>query len=439
MNSENIRMTEGTILRDESLFSGKAESISAPETVEMVCDIVSHCRAKGTPITVRGSLTAMNGAGVPVHGHSMSMEQLNRVEYDPETQTIWAQAGATFQTIEQTVRGESAGKREFPAAPTEKTATIGGALSFATSGIRARRYGTVARQVLELEYCDSTGTLHRVSREDKAFGDLLASEGMCAVITGARLATTPVPGVNWGLIFFLDSEEQAADFAGRVWNLPGVTVLEYLDGACLALLRTLGRSIEAVNRLPEPPSGAGAAIYMELEAADEAQMEEYAEAVLVEVDAAGADPDCSWSTIGVEVERFRDLHHAIQECINLKTSRNHSEDAAVTRLTYPACAGLGLERCKELAGEGLEAMAFGHWDETLPMGIHIFARNAEQYRNAKEIMARWFREDTQQGRIGVPQRGVGKVYRDVFADDRLRNLKSAYDPDGIFNPGNGYQ
>jgi FAD/FMN-containing dehydrogenase len=168
-------------------------------------------------------------------------------------------------------------------------------------------------------------------------------------------------------------------------------------------------------------------------------MEEYAEAVLVEVDAAGADPDCSWSTIGVEVERFRDLHHALQECINLKTSRNHSEDAAVTRLTYPACAGLGLERCKELAGEGLEAMAFGHWDETLPMGIHIFARNAEQYRNAKEIMARWFREDTQQGRIGVPQRGVGKVYRDVFADGRLRNLKSAYDPDGIFNPGNGYQ
>jgi FAD/FMN-containing dehydrogenase len=73
------------------------------------------------------------------------------------------------------------------------------------------------------------------------------------------------------------------------------------------------------------------------------------------------------------------------------------------------------------------------------MGIHIFARNAEQYRNAKEIMARWFREDTQQGRIGVPQRGVGKVYRDVFADDRLRNLKSFYDPAGIFNPGNGYQ
>ena len=439
MIPENIQMKEGTILRDESLFSGKAESLSAPETVEQVCCIINHCRENGMPVTVRGALTAMNGAGVPLRGHSMSMERLNQVEYDPETQTIWAQAGANFQLIEQTVRKESAGKREFAAAPTEKTATIGGALSFATSGIRARRCGTVAQQVLELEYCDSTGNLHRITREDKTMSDLLGSEGMCAVITGVRLATTEAPDENWGLIFFLDSEDRTAEFAGRIQNLPGVSVLEYLDSGCLNLMKTVGREITAVSRLPEPPSGAVAAIYLELEAEDDAQMEEFAEGILVEADAVGADPDCSWSTVGVEVEKFRELHHAIQDCINLKTSRYHKEDAVVTRLTYPVCAKSALERRQELAGEGLEAVVFGHWDETLPLGIHIFAENAQQYRKAKEIMARWYREDAAQGCIAVPQRGVGKVYRDVLTVERLQSLKSAYDPEGLLNPGNGYE
>ena len=437
MIPDNIRMKEGTVLRDESLFEGKADSLSSPETVEEICQIVRYCRETGTPITVRGGLTAMNGAGVPCGGHSMSMEQLNHVEYDPETQTIWAQAGANFQRIEQTVRRESAGKREFAAAPTEKTATLGGALSFPTSGIRALRYGTVAQQVLELEYCDNTGSLHRAQRDSEAFEQLLGSEGMCAVITGVRLATTPVPGENWGLIFFLDSEDRAEKLASGVRNLPGVSVLEYLDGGCLNLLRTLGREITAVTKLPELPPEAGAAIYMELEAADEVRMEEYAEAVLLQVDGVGADPDCSWSTIGVEVEKFRELHHALQECINLKTARIHSEDRTVTRLTYPVCAERAKERCQQLAGEGLETVMFGHWDDTLPLGIHIFAQNAVQYQKAREIMARWHREDLSRGETKAPHRGIGKVYGDVFLPEDLKRRKAAFDPEGLFNPGNG--
>ena len=110
-------------------------------------------------------------------------------------------------------------------------------------------------------------------------------------------------------------------------------MLEYLDSGCLNLLKTVGREITAVTRLPEPPSNAVAAVYTELEAADDAQMEEFAEGILVEADAVGADPDCSWSIVGVEVEKFRELHHAIQECINLKTAQNHRED--MTILIFP--------------------------------------------------------------------------------------------------------
>jgi FAD/FMN-containing dehydrogenase len=286
--------------------------------------------------------------------------------------------------------------------------------------------------VLELEYCDDQGNLCRADRESPVFPDLLQSEGMYGVITGARLATTPVPGENWGLIFFLDSEDRAAEFASSIRNLPGVTALEYLDGACVQLLRTYGQGIAAVTRLPELPKQAFAAVYGELEAADEAQMEEFAEAVIMAAEEVGADPDLSWTAVGEEVERFRDLHHAVQECINLKTAENHGKDAAVTRLTFPVCAALGAERSQELKALGLETAVFGHWDAHLPLGIHIFAKDAAQYRLAKEIMARWYQE----GAVVQPHRGIGKVYRDVFDTAFLRSRKAVYDPDGFFNPGN---
>lgn len=429
---------EGILLRDESLFTGRADSASQPDSIEALCRIVAHCRDTGTPITVRGSLTAMNGAGVPLGGHTLHMERLNRVAYDPMTQTLWAQAGASFQNIEQAVRRGSNGLREFAAAPTEKTATLGGALSFPTSGIRALGHGTVASQVLELEYCDCTGTLHRVSRDSDTFSDLTGSEGMYAILTGARLATTPVPTENWALIFFLDSEEQAMTFAGKIRNLTCVTALEYMDSGCLNLLRTLGREIAAVARLPELPGSAAAAVYVELEAPDESRMEEYAEALLMELEEAGGDPDLSWSAASQEVERFRELHHAVQECINRKTAQYHSRDAAVTRLTYPVCAGgcespLPDNRREALAAAGLEAVIFGHWDKQLPLGIHIFAEDAAKYREALDILACWYREDLAQNRAAPPHRGIGKVYRDIFVRETKKRI---YDPQGLFNPGN---
>jgi hypothetical protein len=105
----------------------------------------------------------------------------------------------------------------------------------------------------------------------------------------------------------------------------------------------------------------------------------------------------------------------------------------VTRLTFPVCAALGAERSRELKALGLETAVFGHWDAHLPLGIHIFAKDAAQYRLAKEIMARWYREDCEKGCAAIPHRGVGKVCRDVFTRQMQKEI---YDPQGLFNPQN---
>ena len=240
------------VVHDESQFSGTAFSVSYPETVQDVSDIVRTCAQSGESITVHGSLTALNGAGVPLYGHCMDMQRLSQVTYDPQDQTVWAQAGASFQSIEQTVRRESHMTREFPASPTEKTATLGGGLSFHTAGLRSFRYGSVADHVLELEYCNNKGEIRRLTRGQDGFDLFLGSEGMCGVITGARLSTVPLLPHVWGLIFFFDDDDTAIDFAARAEGLDCVSVLEYMDSACFRLADEYRDSLSASRAFPPP-------------------------------------------------------------------------------------------------------------------------------------------------------------------------------------------
>ena len=52
-------------------------------------------------------------------------------------------------------------------------------------------------------------------------------------------------------------------------------------------------------------------------------------------------------------------------------------------------------------------------------------------------MARWYREDLENGCATLPQRGIGKVYREVFSSEELKRRKAVWDPEGQLNPGNG--
>lgn len=444
-----IKPAMGIILRDESLYSGAPDSISSPETAAEVCQIVRLCRDMGDPITVCGSLTAMNGAGVPCNGHSMSTARLDTVTYDPKTQTLWAEAGATFRKIQQTLHRDSRGARDLPVVPTESTATLGGALSFRTSGIRSFRYGSFSDQVLELEYCDAEGTLRRISRDHENFPFLLGSEGMYGIFTGARLKTIPKVPHTWGLLFFFDREDIAAAFAEEAETIENISALEYLDRACLTLLRTHGSNLNAVKKLPRIPGDPAAAIYLELDDGSEAAIEESAERLLVCLDEAGGDPDSSWSAVGEETQQFRDLHHAVMECINRKTVEAHSDDAAVTRLTYPfrliGADTLALlnNRREALSREGLGWAVFGHWGSGRVISIHIFAGNGRDMGRGQQLLEHWYREDLNAGRAALEIPGIGKVYRELLCQsaptELLKAKKSAkerLDPENRFNPGN---
>lgn len=450
MKDEMIIPVRGdNLVHDESQFSGYAFSASFPTCAQEVSRIVEACRAAGETITIHGSLTAMNGAGVPLGGHCMSTQKLCRVSYDAQTQTVWAETGATFQAIEQAVRRDSDMTREFPAAPTEKTATLGGALSFETKGLRSLRYGSVSDFVTELEYCDSKGSLHRLRRGEACFDLLLGSEGMCVVLTGARLSTVPLAASVWGLLFFFAADDAAAAFAAQAGNLACVSAMEYYDRRCFALAEEYKSSLSAISGLPAFPAGQHAAVYLELESDREDEIETAAETLLTHAESCGGDPDMTWTAVGDEIVLLRDLHHAVSECLNMKTAQHHALDSRVKKLSYPIYLTNGTQKdilryYRDIAGNtGLDYLLFGHFGERQILCLHLLPHDSETYRKGKELLKKLCCDDTRNGCLALRKCGIGKLYRELYCatapiDELNKRIKAKlrFDPEKMFNPGN---
>lgn len=441
-------MGEDNSIRDESLFTGHAFSTSSPQTVDGVCTIIKHCANNGITITPHGGLTGINGAGTATHNHSMNLQHLATVSYRAEDNTLWAQAGATFSEIETTVRKESNMTREFPASPTEKSATIGGAVSFGARGLRSYKYGSVSDFITEIEYCDYNGTLHHCNITDHNFHDLFGSEGMLAIITGVRIRTVPMPNVLWGLMFFFPDNVCAAGFADAIANEENISVFEFCDSKSFELIHEFRSQISSISRIPELPASGQAAIYLELESENEETLEETAEHLLTLTAEYQGDPDNIWTVEGDEVESFRLLRHAISECINLKIATFHAHDVQIKKLSS-ACSFPHKSRRELieyyqdcLAQNNLSGIIFGHIGSGNPY-VNILSHSTDEYHRAKKLIEKWSKDAFESGGQAFSECGVGKLYRDIFyraAPIELLNkrikLKQKWDPDCLFNPKN---
>lgn len=435
-------------IRDESLFTGYAFSTSSPRTVDEVTQIVQYCVTNGITITPHGGLTGINGAAAATHNHSMNLQHLTGVSYRAEDHTLWILAGTTFSEIETAARKESNMTREFPASPTEKSATIGGALSFGARGLRSYKYGSVSDLITEIEYCDHKGELHLCNITDNNSHDLFNSEGMFGIITRVRVRTVPIPKVLWGLLFFFPDNICAAKFADAITLKENISVFELFDSKSFELLHEFRSQISSISRIPELPSSGQAAVYLELEGECEETLEETAEHLLELTAEHQGNPDNIWHVVGDDVETLRLMRHAVSECINLKVADLHSQDVQIKKLS---CACWFPDKNKfeliqyyqdSLTENHLSGVIFGHIGSGNPY-VNILAYSADEYHKARILIEKWSKEAFETGGHAFSECGVGKLYCDIFqraAPIELLNkrikLKQKWDPNGIFNPQN---
>lgn len=168
-------------------------------TTEEVSQIMKHAYQEGIPVVARGSGTGLVGASVPIQGGIMlNLTKMNRIkELDESNLTLTVEPGVILMEIAKYVE-----ERDFfyPPDPGEKTATIAGNINTNAGGMRAVKYGVTRDYVRGLEVVLPNGEILKVggkvvkNSSGYSIKDLICgSEGTLGIVTEATLKLLPLP------------------------------------------------------------------------------------------------------------------------------------------------------------------------------------------------------------------------------------------------------
>lgn len=380
----------------------------------------------------------------------------------------------------------------YPPDPTEMSASIGGTVATNASGARSYRYGPTRSWIRSLrvflasgEYLDiprgkyfasPAGTFtiynshgqgitftipdYELPRTKNAAGifsapnmDLIdlfiGSEGILGVITRVEIALLPRNN-KMALIQFLDSEAQAIQLTQAMRRNAALKLdfLEFYSSSTLDLLRNLNRDAASPVDTPDIPSDAHCALFFEMDTGPTD-----GDAVLLELEqvaaACGADLASSWAAFDErEMEPFRKFRHLVPESINRLIAERKQSFPGIHKLgTDLAVPDEHLAEMWELYRRGCEAAglewyAFGHIGNN-HIHVNILPRDITELEKGLELFEVFAQKAVALGGTVSAEHGIGKLkhrfFRQMFSPaeiEQMRQVKAAFDPAGILNPGN---
>ncbi|MHA6798812.1 FAD-binding oxidoreductase [Bounagaea algeriensis] len=176
--------------------------------------VVEFATTRGMPVAVQatghGRSSAMHG------GVLISTRRMCGVDVDPQAETAWVEAGASWQHVidAATVHGLAPLSGSLPGVGAVSY-TLGGGV-----GLLARRYGFAADHVHRLEVATPDGRLRRVTATDEPhlFWALRGGGGNFGVVTGMEIALMPVARLYGGCLFVDLAQVPNVLHAWREWT-----------------------------------------------------------------------------------------------------------------------------------------------------------------------------------------------------------------------------
>jgi FAD/FMN-containing dehydrogenase len=232
---------------DESDMSESLpEAVVWPLETEDVLLLVEACRKHKLPLTMRGGGTGLAGSAIPVRGGLVvdTTRMSKIVAVRPADLSVTVQPGVRLDQLNKKLA--KAGLW-LPASVGAATggATIGGMVATAASGPESLKYGPIRRRVLGLTAVTGLGEVIRTGNrcpEAAAGYDLtgllVGSEGTLAVITELTLAVEGVPDLRREVMWSFADLDSMAEAVGMLRR-------EGVDLAACELLDA--RSADALN------------------------------------------------------------------------------------------------------------------------------------------------------------------------------------------------
>ena len=181
----------------EILSTCCADVVVRPLSVEAVICVVSACKKRMIPLTIRGAGTGNYGQCVPLeNGVVMLMSGLNKIrEFDNSTGEVTVESGCLIRDVNDYLISNRRQLRLTPS--TWRSSSVAGFISGGSGGIGSVRWGFLRDpgHLLGLEIvsaCESPGVLTLDAQSAEALNHAYGTNG---VITALKISTTSF--VSW--------------------------------------------------------------------------------------------------------------------------------------------------------------------------------------------------------------------------------------------------
>ena len=423
-------------------WKGTTPAVLFPSSTAQVAAIVAWCAESGTALVPQGGNTGMVGGGVPLGGEVvLNLTRLDGLDVDAEAGVVVAGAGATLAAVQNAARdagwmyGVDLGARD--------SATIGGTVATNAGGLHVIRHGDTRHQLLGIEAVTGTGEivgdlrgLHKDNTGYHLPSLLAGSEGTLAVITRVCLRLCVPPAETAVALLAFDTEPDAFAAVGPIRR--GVTDLQALEIVFASGVDLVCETFDLAPPFPVDPARPAHAAYLLVEAAGAPGMvDRLGEAVTgvsaAVADAAVATTDAQRSGLW----RYREAH---TEAISLRCVP-HKLDVTIPldamNSTVAEIRSAVANHSARTDPGGAELWLFGHAGDG-NLHVNITGVNPDDHaldRRVLEIVA------DAGGSISA-EHGIGRAKtRDLFLNRTpseialATQLKAAFDPAGILNPG----
>lgn len=432
--SNSVREQHG---RDESFHaSAPPEAVAFVECNEEVAEIVRICVQYQKPIIPFGTGTSLEGHVAALHGGvCLDVSGMNQVlEVNENDLDCRVQAGVTRKQLNQHLRNSGL---FFPIDP-GADASLGGMTATRASGTNAVRYGTMRENVLGLTVVTADGRIIRTgtrARKSSAGYDLtrlfVGSEGTLGIITEIQLRLYGVPEAISAAVCSFETMEGAVN----------TTISTIQMGIPVARIELLDEvQVDAINRYADFDYALKPTLFFEFHGT-EAWVQEQAEMVK-EISTEEGGSDFQWSTREQEKQKLWEArHNAYYAALAMRPgSKGWPTDVCVPISRLADCI---LETRRDIEESGLVVPLVGHvGDGNFHLLFLIDPENEEEeLKLYQPLNDRLVERALRMGGTCTGEHGIGsgkiKYMEAEHGDslDLMRQIKQAFDPDNLMNPG----
>ena len=421
---------------DESWHHPRApQAVVYPESTDEVAAVVAVCGRHGVPVIPFGTGTSLEGQVVAVAGGvSIDMMRMNRIlEVNAEDLDATVEAGVTRKQLNAHLRDQGL---FFPVDP-GADASIGGMAATRASGTNAVRYGTMREAVLSLTVVTADGRVVRTARrarKSSAGYDLtrvfVGSEGTLGVITEVTVRLFGIPEAISAATVSFDDISAAVDAA----------ILTIQSGIPIARVELLDEvQVAAINAYSGLDNPVAPTLFLEFHGTEAGVAEQAERMGEICADLGGAD--FSWVTRQEDRNRLWQARH--DAAYAAKAMRPGCSiwptDVCVPISRLAECIA---EAKKDLADSWIQAPIAGHvGDGNFHMAFLLDRDNPDELAEAERINERLIMRALAMGGTCTGEHGVGLGKMKFLQAEHgeavalMRQLKQAFDPRDIMNPG----